>query len=49
VWTGSGAVLVALIGVIVFREPLGVARAIGVALVVLGLVALIGFERGTAS
>jgi multidrug transporter EmrE-like cation transporter len=49
VWTGSGAVLVALIGVVVFREPLGVARAIGFALVVLGLVALLGFERGTAS
>jgi multidrug transporter EmrE-like cation transporter len=45
IWTGSGATLVALIGVLVFREPLGLARALGFLLVVSGLVVLIGFER----
>lgn len=46
VWTGSGATLVALIGVLVFHEPLGLARALGFLLVSSGLVVLLGFERG---
>jgi multidrug transporter EmrE-like cation transporter len=45
VWTGSGATLVALIGVFVFHEPLGLARALGFLLVVSGLVVLLAFER----
>jgi small multidrug resistance pump len=45
VWTGSGAALVALIGVFAFNEPLNVARAVGFSLVVSGLVVLLGFER----
>jgi len=45
VWTGSGAALVALIGVFAFHEPLNVARAVGFSLVVSGLVVLLGFER----
>lgn len=46
VWTGSGATIVALIGVFVFHEPLGITRAIGFLLVISGLVVLLGFERG---
>jgi multidrug transporter EmrE-like cation transporter len=46
VWTGSGASLVALIGICVFREPLGPARALGLLLVIGGVVLLLGFERG---
>ena len=45
VWTGSGAALVALIGVLAFHEPLNVARVIGFSLVESGLVVLLGFER----
>ena len=45
VWTGSGATVVALIGVLAFHEPLGTPRAIGFLLVVSGLVVLLGFER----
>jgi small multidrug resistance pump len=45
VWTGSGAALVAVIGICVFGEPLTVPRALGFILVVVGLVVLIGFER----
>jgi small multidrug resistance pump len=45
VWTGSGAALVAVIGIWVFGEPLTVPRALGFVLVVVGLVVLIGFER----
>jgi small multidrug resistance pump len=45
VWTGAGATLVALIGVFVFDEPLNLARGIGFALVIAGLVVLLGFER----
>jgi multidrug transporter EmrE-like cation transporter len=48
IWTGSGATLVALIGVLVFREPLGPARAVGFLLVISGLVVLLGFERSVS-
>jgi multidrug transporter EmrE-like cation transporter len=48
VWTGSGATLVALIGVFVFHEPLGLARALGFLLVVSGLIVLLAFERSAA-
>jgi len=44
IWTGAGATLVALIGVVVFREPLSLERAIGFGLVIAGLVVMIGFE-----
>ena len=46
IWTGSGAALVAALGIFVFGEPLNLARAAGFLLVVCGLVVLIGFERG---
>lgn len=44
VWTGTGATLVALIGVVVFREPLSLERALGFVLVIAGLVVMLGFE-----
>jgi multidrug transporter EmrE-like cation transporter len=43
-----GATIVALIGVFVFHDPLGITRAIGFLLVISGLVVLLGFERGAA-
>lgn len=48
VWTGAGTTLVALIGVVVFRESLSVERAVGFALVIAGLVVLVGFEPRAA-
>jgi small multidrug resistance pump len=48
IWTGSGATLVAIIGVFVFREPLSIERAIGFLLVIAGLVVLLGFEPRTS-
>jgi multidrug transporter EmrE-like cation transporter len=44
VWTGTGATVVALIGVLAFGEPLGLPRAIGFVLVITGVVVLLGFE-----
>jgi small multidrug resistance pump len=44
VWTGSGATVVALIGVLAFGEPLGLPRAIGFVLVITGVAVLLGFE-----
>jgi small multidrug resistance pump len=48
VWTGSGAALVALVGVLVLGERLGLARGCGLSLVVGGVALLIGCETGTA-
>jgi small multidrug resistance pump len=48
VWTGSGASLVALIGVLAFGDRLGAARAIGLLLVISGVVVLIGLERSAS-
>jgi multidrug transporter EmrE-like cation transporter len=44
IWTGSGAALVAVISVAFFGEPLSVERGFGIALVVGGVVVLLGFE-----
>jgi multidrug resistance protein EbrB len=44
VWTGAGATLVALAGVVLFRETLSLERSVGFALVIAGLVVLIGLE-----
>src|SRR5438045_3477692 len=49
VWTGTAAVMVALIGFIVFHERLGAARAMGLGLVVCGVVVLIGLEKPPAA
>jgi multidrug transporter EmrE-like cation transporter len=48
VWTGLGGTLVALIGVTVFGEPLGPARAVGVSLVILGVALVLGFHPSQA-
>ena len=48
VWTGAGATLVALIGVVVFREPFSAERAVGFVLLIAGLVVLIGLEPRTS-
>jgi multidrug transporter EmrE-like cation transporter len=45
IWTGSGASLVALIGICVFREPLGPGRAMGLLLVIGGVVVLLGSDH----
>ena len=45
VWTGSGAAMVALIGVLVFDEPISVGRMLGFLLVTSGVVVLIGLEQ----
>ena len=49
VWTGAGASVVALIGVVVFHEPLSLGRAIGFTLVIAGVVVLIGLEPRASS
>lgn len=48
VWTGSGAALVATIGVLAFHEPLGIGRIVGFLLVVCGVVVLLGLEQHRA-
>ena len=40
VWAGAGTVLVAIIGVILFREPVTVLRVFSIALIVAGVVGL---------
>jgi multidrug transporter EmrE-like cation transporter len=47
VWTGSGAALVALVGVLILGEPLGLARGCGLSLVVGGVALLLGCETLT--
>jgi small multidrug resistance pump len=42
IWTGLGGTLIALIGVLCFKEPLGVGKALGVALVIAGVALLLG-------
>jgi small multidrug resistance pump len=49
VWTGAGATLVALIGVVVFHEALSLERALGFVLVIAGVVVLIALEPRAAS
>jgi multidrug transporter EmrE-like cation transporter len=44
VWTGSAAAAVALIGVFVFHERFGGARAVGLSLVIGGVVVLLALE-----
>jgi small multidrug resistance pump len=44
VWSGAGAALVALVGVLVLDERLGLARGCGLLLVIFGVILLIGCE-----
>ena len=47
VWTGSGAALVALIGIFMFGESINWARGAGILLVIVGVIVLLGFEPRT--
>ena len=47
VWTGSGAAIVALIGVFMFGESINWARCAGILLVIVGVIVLLGFEPRT--
>jgi small multidrug resistance pump len=47
VWTGAGAALVAVVGVLVLGERLGLARGCGLLLIVGGVVLLVGCETVT--
>lgn len=40
VWTGMGAVGVAILGIILFREPADVGRLLSISLVILGIIGL---------
>jgi small multidrug resistance pump len=40
VWSGAGTAAIAVIGVLLLDEPLSVAKVIGIALVILGVVVL---------
>lgn len=40
VWTGIGVVGTSIIGIVVFREPVGVAKIVCIHLIVLGIVGL---------
>ncbi len=48
VWSGLGTVLIVAVGVVVFREGLDVARGIGIALIILGVVVLNAFSGSPA-
>ena len=45
IWSGVGIVLIALIGVFWFRQPLDIPAVIGMALIVAGVIVLNGFSR----
>lgn len=45
IWSGIGIVLIALIGVFWFRQPLDLAALIGMALIIAGVVVVNGFSR----
>jgi multidrug transporter EmrE-like cation transporter len=43
-WTGLGGTLVVLISTLWFKEPLGHGKLLGIALVLVGVVLVLGFE-----
>jgi small multidrug resistance pump len=45
IWSGVGIVLIALIGVFWFKQPLDAPAAAGMALIIAGVVVLNGFSR----
>ena len=45
VWTGIGAVMTAILGMILFHEPATIARIVCILLVVSGIVGLVVLER----
>jgi quaternary ammonium compound-resistance protein SugE len=48
-WTGVGAVGAAILGILLFNEPLTIARIICIALIVIGIVGLKVFSGATAA
>lgn len=44
VWTGLGGALIALIGIVVYGEPVSTGRLLGVVLVIAGAAILLGYE-----
>lgn len=48
IWTGLGGTIIALVGAFAFREPLGLARGVGVAFVLSGVALLLGFGSRAA-
>jgi quaternary ammonium compound-resistance protein SugE len=48
VWTGIGAVTVAILGIILFHEPRNLARVICIFLIVIGVIGLKMFSGRTA-
>lgn len=45
IWSGIGIVLIAIIGVLWFRQPLDIPAVIGMALIVAGVIVVNGFSR----
>jgi small multidrug resistance pump len=45
IWSGIGIVLIALIGVFWFRQPLDLAAVIGLGLIIAGVAVVNGFSR----
>lgn len=45
IWSGTGIVLIALIGLVWFRQELDLAAVIGMGLIVVGVVVINGFSR----
>ena len=45
IWSGIGIVLIALIGVFWFRQPLDLAAVIGLGLIIAGIAVVNGFSR----
>ena len=48
VWSGAGTVLIALVGVLAFRQKLDVAAIVGIALIVAGVLVLNLFSHSAA-
>lgn len=46
IWAGLGTAAMALVGVLVWREQFDLARAIGIALIIAGVVVLNAFSKG---
>lgn len=48
IWSGVGTVLIALVGVVVYKQALDLAAVAGMALIVLGVVVLNVFSKSVA-
>lgn len=48
VWSGAGTVLIALVGVLAFRQKLDVAAIVGIALIIAGVLVLNLFSHSAA-